>query len=99
MFGGLAFMHHGHMFAGILGEHLVVRVGVEAAECALADPDTAPMDFTGRPLKGYVYVAPAGLGTRKDLRRWLDAGLAFTATLPSKSRARPRADGERARGN
>jgi len=57
MFGGLAFMHNGHMFSGVLGEQLIVRLGPEAGERALEQPHTAPMDFTGRPLKGYVYVA------------------------------------------
>lgn len=52
-----------------------------------------PMDFTGRPLKGYVYIAPAGLRTEKQLRRWIEQALAFVATVerrPQKRRASPR---------
>jgi TfoX N-terminal domain len=60
MFGGLAFMLDGHMFCGVIEDDLMVRIGVEEAESALAQPHTRPMDFTGRPLKGYVFVAPAG---------------------------------------
>jgi TfoX/Sxy family transcriptional regulator of competence genes len=84
MFGGLAFMHNGHMFSGVLGEQLVVRLGPEAAERALEQPHTAPMDFTGRPLKGYVYVAPAGLRNGEEIRRWLQQAIEFVESLPAK---------------
>src|SRR5215207_4494378 len=84
MFGGLAFMHNGHMFSGVLGERLVVRLGPEAGERALEQPHNAPMDFTGRPLKGYVYVAPAGLRNADDIRRWLEPAIEFVESLPPK---------------
>jgi uncharacterized protein (TIGR02118 family) len=86
MFGGVAFMRRGHMFAGVLGNRLVVGMGAEAAERALEGPNASPMDFTGRPLKGYVYADPAGVSTRDELRSWLEAGLTFLETLPPKSR-------------
>lgn len=84
MFGGLAFMHNGHMFSGVLGEQLIVRLGPEAGERALEQPHTAPMDFTGRPLKGYVYVSPAGLKNAGDIRRWLEQAIEFVQSLPPK---------------
>jgi hypothetical protein len=62
MFGGLAFMVGGHMACGVLGDDLVLRLGPEGAEDGLERPGVRPMDFTGRPLKGYVFVAPTAVG-------------------------------------
>jgi TfoX/Sxy family transcriptional regulator of competence genes len=91
MFGGLAFMSHGKMFSGILSKDLVVRVGPEANDQVLKEPHTRPMDFTGRPMKGYVYVGPAGTNTAAQLRKWLTRGQTFVASLPPAKRKPPRA--------
>src|SRR5215207_2531134 len=85
MFGGLAFMHGGHMVCGVVGEQLVVRPGPESAERALVEPHTSPMDFTGRPLKGYVYVQAAGLRTDAEVRSWLEQAIDFVESLPPKA--------------
>lgn len=87
MFGGLAFLVNGNMCAGIVGDELMVRVGPEVYAAALARPYAREMDFTGRPLRGFVYVAPAGFRDRRALRAWLDRGLAFAASLPAAARA------------
>lgn len=84
MFGGLALLCRGHMFVGITGESLMVRVGPERYGQALRKPHVRPMDFTGRPMKGYVYVDPPGYASDDELSGWLDAGLAFVASLPDK---------------
>jgi hypothetical protein len=84
MFGGLAFMVEGHMACGVIGDDLVLRLGPEGSDDALDRPDVRPMDFTGRPMKSYVYVAPAGIGGESGLGGWLDRALAFVATLPPK---------------
>jgi len=84
MFGGLAFMLRGHMVCGIVGEELMVRTGDNAA---LTEPYTRPMDFTGRPFPGYVFVAGRALKRNDQLRRWLERAIAFNETLPIK---RPR---------
>jgi TfoX/Sxy family transcriptional regulator of competence genes len=60
MFGGAAFMLHGHMCCGVIKDDLVLRLGVEGADEALSQPFTRPMDFTGRSMTGYVYVASGG---------------------------------------
>lgn len=83
MFGGLAFMVRGHMTVGITGRDLMVRVGPEAYEEALERPGARPMDFTGKPLTGMVYVAATSL-TASTLDAWVQRGLAFTASLPAK---------------
>jgi len=82
MFGGLAYLSNGRMFAGILKNDLVVRVGPEGHDAALKEPHTRPMDFTGRPMKGYVYVNPNGTKTVAQLRKWLTKRLDFVASLP-----------------
>lgn len=93
MFGGLAFLSRGKMFAGILNRDLVVRVGPDSREGALSQPHTRPMDFTGRPLKGYVYVSPAGISNATQLLKWLTRGLDCVASLPTdkhRTRRRPK---------
>jgi len=62
MFGGLAFMLGGHMFCGVVKDALMVRFGPEGAGRALGQPHVRPMDFTGRPMKGMVFVDPAPVG-------------------------------------
>jgi TfoX/Sxy family transcriptional regulator of competence genes len=81
MFGGLAFMMRGNMCCGVSGNDLMVRVGLERYEDALARPHARPMDFTGKPLRGFVYVGPDG---HDDLKAWVARGLAFVRTLPPK---------------
>jgi len=81
MFGGLAFLREGRMFCGVIGGDLVVRVGPDAWGKALARSHVRPMDFTGRPLTGYVYVAPPGVRTAASLLSWVEQGLGFSRTL------------------
>ena len=84
MFGGLAFMVRGHMCFGIIGEDLVVRVGSDQHEQALAQPHVRAMDFTGRPMKGFIYVSPPGYRSKSNLRNWIRRGLRFVSSLPAK---------------
>lgn len=87
MFGGICFLLHGNMCCGLVGDTLMVRVGPEAYESSLALPHAREMDFTGKPLRGYVYVAPAGISTPATLKAWLRRATRFVATLPPKSAA------------
>jgi len=84
MFGGLAFMYRGHMLVGIIGESLMARVGPDEYAAALKRPFVREMDFTGKPMKGYVYVDPAGFESDSDFKRWVDLCLRFNTSLPSK---------------
>lgn len=85
MFGGLAFMVAGHMCCGIDSRNFMLRVGPDRYEAALNQRYVKPMDFTGRPLKGFVYVMPDGIKTKRDLARWIGMGLEFVETLPAKT--------------
>ena len=81
MFGGLAFLVDGKMFCGVAKDDLMVRVGPERYEEALTAAHVRPMDFTGRPLNGYVFVGPGGTRTEKAVKLWVDQSAAFVATL------------------
>jgi hypothetical protein len=83
-FGGLSFLIHGNMAVGVIGDELVVRLGSEAAEAALADPHVRPFDFSGRPMKGWIFVAPTGLESDADLAGWVNQGTAFASGLSPK---------------
>ena len=89
MFGGLAFLLRGHMFAGIVGSELMVRIGYEAAQRALELDHVREMDFTGRPMKNMIFVQPAGLDG-PALERWVTAAADHARTLAPKQPRRPR---------
>lgn len=84
MFGGLAFMLHGNMCCGVLGDELMLRLGPEAAERALGEPHVREMDFTGRPMTGMVFVEAAGLAGEEALERWVDGAVGYASALPPK---------------
>jgi TfoX/Sxy family transcriptional regulator of competence genes len=83
MFGGLTFMVGGHMCCGVHGDELIVRLHPDEEDAALARPHARRMDFTARPMRGFVTVAPPGLKGRA-LRRWVDRALAHAETQPRK---------------
>ena len=84
MFGGIAFMLNGNMCCGVIDKDLVLRLGDERAAAALQERHTREMDFTGKPLKSMVYVAPAGFRSDDDLRAWVKRAVDFVKTLPAK---------------
>ncbi len=84
MFGGLCFLISGNMCCGVVGDELMVRVGSDNYEDALAHAHVREMDFTGRPLKGMVYVGTVGLKSDASLARWVEKGVAFASSLPPK---------------
>ena len=86
MFGGLSFIDRGNMCCGVVNDDLVVRVGPDGHQQALSEPRARPMNFTGRPMKGMVFVGPGGYRTDDALAGWAKRGRDFTATLPAKGR-------------
>jgi TfoX/Sxy family transcriptional regulator of competence genes len=83
MFGGLTFMVRGHMCCGVNGDELIVRLDPAHEEQALANAYARPMDFTGRPMRGFVTVAHDGLRGRL-LARWVQEAIARAESLPPK---------------
>jgi TfoX/Sxy family transcriptional regulator of competence genes len=84
MFGGIAFMVHGNMAVGVSGDELMVRVGKDAHDEAVARPGARVFDMTKRPMKGWVLVSPEGMATDAALEAWIDQGVAFAESLPPK---------------
>lgn len=82
MFGGIAFLIGRRMAVGVVHDDLVVRAGPDGHDDAIAHPHARPMDFTGRPMRGFVYVAPAGVADDPELQRWVEAGVSFAAPQP-----------------
>lgn len=90
MFGGIAFMVAGSMACGIVGDDLMARVGPDGYEAALSRPHARLMEFTGRPLRGFVLVGAPGLRTAAALKRWVSEAVAF-ATAPEQVKKAKRA--------
>lgn len=86
MFGGVCYMLNGNMACGVVEDKLMLRIGAERAENLLGEDDVSPMDFTGKPMKGMVYVAPKGTACDDNLVRWLAIAKDFAATLPPKQK-------------
>ncbi len=90
MFGGLCFMVNGRMCCGLTSTAFMVRVGADRYEDALAQPHARPMDFTGRPLAGMVYVDPDGYKSDAALAKWVQRGVDFLYSLRAEKRATKR---------
>ena len=84
MFGGVAFMVRGNMCCGVIGDRLMLRVGPVGYDTALSRPHAKPMDFTGRPMKGMIYVEPAGFASPMDLKTCVERAMEFALSLPAK---------------
>jgi hypothetical protein len=82
--GGVAFLVQGNMCCGVFDEKLVVRVGPDAYDEALREPHARPMDFTGRALPGFVYVAREGYASETALKQWIDRSVGFVCSLPQR---------------
>ncbi len=89
MFGGIALMVGGNMCCGVIGAELVVRVGEAGADEALRQPHARPMDFTGRPMRSFVYVASPGFASDAALDAWVLRGLAGAREAPPKKKSGP----------
>lgn len=84
MFGGVTFMLRGNMCVGVTEDNLMVRVGADAYGDALAMPHAGEMDFTGRPMKGWIFVSDEGWADDASLEAWVQRGVDFALTLPAK---------------
>jgi TfoX/Sxy family transcriptional regulator of competence genes len=85
MFGGVAFLRKGLMFAGVSDSALMARVGKENHADWLSRKHVRVMDFTGKPMLGYVFVDAEGTRTDAQLRFWLERCEEFVSTLPPKA--------------
>jgi TfoX/Sxy family transcriptional regulator of competence genes len=86
MMGGLVFMYNGKMCVGIIKDELMCRIDPDVYETVLELNGCRPMDFTGKPLKGYVLIEEAGMSSPKEFEYWISLALDFN----KKSKASPK---------
>lgn len=84
MFGGLCFLLNSNMACGVTGEELMVRVGPDGHADTLERPQARTKPFTGRPMKGFVFVSSSGIESDIDLLDWVERGVLFASTFPPK---------------
>ena len=84
MFGGIAFLLNGNMCVGVHKDALIVRLAPDATEAALRRPHARVFDLTGKPMKGWVLVAPDGIKTAASLKKWVAQGVDYAGSLPPK---------------
>ena len=85
MFGGHSFLLSGNMCCGVLNDDLVLRVDPKRHKYILEKPHTRPMDFTGKPLSGFVYVDTGGYTDNNELMQWINISIDYVSSLPKKS--------------
>ena len=76
MFGGLAFLYKGKMTVGIVKNDLMVRVVDSKMQTVLKRPHVRPMDFTNKPMKEFIFVAPQGIESEEELQHYIELGIA-----------------------
>jgi TfoX/Sxy family transcriptional regulator of competence genes len=84
MFGGIGFLLNGNMCCGVLGAEVIIRFDPEQTEKVLTHKHTRIFDFSGRPMKGWIFVGTQAVETESDLKHWLQIGLKYAKSLPSK---------------
>jgi TfoX/Sxy family transcriptional regulator of competence genes len=84
MFGGIAFLVAGNMACGVMRDDLMVRMEPDAAAALESEPGVRRFDMGGRPMKGWLLVAPEATADDGDLERWVRRGEDFAASLPPK---------------
>ncbi|WP_053991673.1 TfoX/Sxy family protein [Mangrovimonas sp. TPBH4] len=86
MMGGLCYMVDGKMCLGVSKDKLMARIGPEIYDEALSKKGCREMDFTGRSMKGFVFVEPEGLDMEKDLEYWVQLCLDYNPEATSSKK-------------
>ena len=85
MFGGVAFMLDDKMCVGVVKDELMVRIHPDEHNALINKPGARTMDFTGKPMLGYIFVAPEGISSNKELTFWIDKAVAYNPFVKNKS--------------
>jgi TfoX/Sxy family transcriptional regulator of competence genes len=83
MFGGVSYLLRGAMTVGVLQEDLVIRAAPDDAERYLTHAHVRPMDFTGKPMKGWLYVNTDAVRTEAEMATWVDRAVRFVLAAPA----------------
>jgi hypothetical protein len=86
MFGGVGFLLNGNLLVGVWKASLVVRLGPDEGEEALKEPHVKEFDITGRPMRNWVLVEPAGVEDDGQSSAWIEQAARFVGALPAKSK-------------
>ncbi len=84
MFGGVGFILNGNMAVGVIKNDMVVRVSPDDNDQILKRAHARPFDFSGKPMAGWIYVEPTGIKSQANLKKWVQVGLDYAASLPTK---------------
>jgi TfoX/Sxy family transcriptional regulator of competence genes len=88
MMGGLTFMVNDKMCVGVIKGEMMARIDPEKYDEALEKHGCRPMDFTGRPMKGWIYISPEGLEQVKDMEYWVNLALEFNLKAKSSKKSK-----------
>ena len=88
MFGGLCFMVDDKMCIGIIKDELMARIDPKEEATLLRKKASRKMDFTGRPMKGYLSIAPEGIDGDSNLQFWIERCLEFNPKAKSSKKKR-----------
>lgn len=88
MFGGVCFMLKDKMIAGIVEDKLMIRCRKDDYDTLLKKPNASVMNFTGKPMKGFLYIEPAGIRTEMQLMRWIEVGIDFLNASEAKKKSK-----------
>ncbi len=86
MFGGVCFFINGNMCVGPWKGSLIVRLAKEDHDATQSRPHVKPMDITGKVMKGWARIEPAGIQSNEELKAWIDASVKFVQTLPTSNK-------------
>jgi TfoX/Sxy family transcriptional regulator of competence genes len=86
MMGGLTFMVNDKMCVGIIKDEMMCRIDPEFHDTAVEINGCRTMDFTKRPMKGYVLIEESGMKSKKDFDYWIDLALEFNKKAKSSKR-------------
>jgi TfoX/Sxy family transcriptional regulator of competence genes len=86
MMGGLTFMYNHKMCVGIIKDELMCRIDPQLQDFVLEKEGCRIMDFTKRPMKGYIMVSQDGLRTKKDFEFWINLALEFNGKAKSSKK-------------
>lgn len=86
MFGGICYMVAGKMCIGVIKDEMMCRIGGEQYEAALGKRGCREMDFSEKPMKGYVFVSEEGMKTKKDFDYWIWLCLEYNSKVKSSKK-------------
>lgn len=86
MMGGVAFMVNDKMCVGVIKDEMMARIDPDVYDDALEKAGCRPMDFTKKPMKGWVFIGPEGLNRKSEMEYWLQLALAFNQKANASKR-------------